>query len=77
MSDDPAIRLQARREARIKRIQAEEFPQFGHDGMHHGNGGPDCPRVRHHHHDWFCEPPTPMEWAMAGRTGAVEWRSRA
>lgn len=28
--------------------------QRGCDGMHHGNGSPECPRELHHHHDERC-----------------------
>lgn len=65
------------RAARIRRIQAEPYPQFGHEGTHRGSGSPDCPRERHHHHDEFCSPPTLSEWREAGRDGQPEWRSRA
>lgn len=34
--------------------------QYGHGGMHHGVGTPDCPRELHHHHDERCEPPGAM-----------------
>jgi hypothetical protein len=67
----------SRRNARIERIKAEPFPQFGCAGRHKGNGAPDCPLDLHHHHDWFCNLPTPWEWHLAGRTGPIETRSRA
>lgn len=60
--------------ARIERLRND--PQFGHQGMHSGNGTEDCPRERHHHHDWFCDQPTPYELRMAGRKRS-EIRSRA
>lgn len=50
--------------------------QWGHDGMHHGNGSPDCPRELHHHHDEFCKLPTPQECRIAGVT-ETQWHSRA
>ena len=65
-----------RHRLRIERIQYGGN-QFGHAGRHHGDGSPNCPRELHHHHDWFCMPPTLSEWAEAGRTGSVEWGSRA
>jgi hypothetical protein len=65
--------------ARIRRIQSEPYPQFGHGGRHHGRrGDPDCPPHLHHHHDWFCEAPTPHEWqVLAGRTDPIKTGSRA
>ncbi len=69
MSEEEFIRL------RVEHI--EKSGQFGCDGRHQGNGSPDCPRVLHHHHDMFCRPPTPYEWALAGKTGEIVWGSRA
>lgn len=63
-----------RRAARIERLRHDT--QFGHAGRHHGTGAPDCPRELHHHHDWFCQQPTPYEWAAAGRTGPIVTTSR-
>ena len=65
------------REIRLRQIQSEPVPQFGHDGRHRGYGAPDCPRTLHHHHDMLCPLPTREEWAAAGRTGEPVWRSRA
>lgn len=68
----------SREAARVERIKAEPFPQFGHGGRHKGNGSPDCPRRLHHHHDWFCKAPTPWEWqVLAGRTDPIQLGSRA
>lgn len=49
----------------VRRLQSGDY-QFGHGGSHHGNGSPDCPRFRHHHHDEFCQLPTPAELRAAG-----------
>jgi hypothetical protein len=66
------------KQRRIERIQSEEFPRFGHEGMHHGRpGDPDCPEWLHHHHGEFCAQPSIYEWREAGRTGPINTRSRA
>ena len=52
--------------------------QWGHQGRHHGNGSPDCPRELHHHHDDFCQLPYPAEIAAAGvEVPEGGWHSRA
>lgn len=75
---EPLEEMDERTAARVKRIQGEPYPQFGHEGRHHGSGAPGCPRGLHHHHDWYCEQPTPWEWqVLAGRTDPIETGSRA
>lgn len=40
--------------------------QFGHAGIHLGNGTKDCPLHLHHHHDEFCMLPTKQELHAVG-----------
>lgn len=49
---------------RVLRLKAGNF-QFGCAGRHVGNGK-DCSTIPHHHHDEFCDPPTPSELNAAG-----------
>jgi hypothetical protein len=66
---ESAPRIEALRRGRL---------QWGHGGFHHGNGAPDCPRGLHHHHDEFCDLPTPMEVRKAGvSVPKGGWHSRA
>lgn len=51
-------------ERRAERIH--KSGQFGCDGRHKGSGSPDCPRRLHHHHDMFCDIPSPAELMLAG-----------
>jgi hypothetical protein len=62
------------RQLRVERLRHDN--QFGCHGRHHGNGGPDCPRQLHHHHDIFCIPPSQSEWSEAGREGPVRISER-
>ncbi|MGE5612659.1 MAG: hypothetical protein ACM3UO_00090 [Bacillota bacterium] len=58
----------AAREARtMRRVERlKQTLQWGHNGRHHGNGSPDCPRELHHHCDDYCALPTPTECRLAG-----------
>jgi hypothetical protein len=49
----------------VEKLKSGDW-QFGHQGMHHGNGSPGCPRELHHHHDEFCQMPTNEELLAAG-----------
>lgn len=52
--------------------------QWGCAGRHSGPGSPDCPVDLHHHHDLFCQPPTPQECRAAGvKKPPSGWDSRA
>jgi hypothetical protein len=42
---------------RMLRLLAGNY-QFGHAGMHRGNGSENCPVTTHHHCDEFCKQPT-------------------
>ena len=51
--------------SRIGRLKSGNY-QFGHGSKHKGGGSKACPRSKHHHHDNFCDLPTPEELLEAG-----------
>ena len=66
-----------RRNLRIKKLKRGDY-QFGHAGSHHGVGTEECPTKLHHHHDYFCQPPTFDELIDAGiDPDTFEVKSRA
>ena len=51
---------ESQRKALLEQLVGLLYPgeQWGHHGMHHGNGSPGCPKQLHHHHDDHCDVPT-------------------
>jgi hypothetical protein len=65
MADNAFEEMHERRRRRIERLKSGNY-QFGHGGLHNGNGSVNCPRRLHHHCDEFCDYPGPTELIEAG-----------
>lgn len=52
--------------------------QWGHQGRHNGVGTKECPKELHHHHDFRCKLPTPLELFTANvKEPDNGWQSRS